>query len=180
MRIAASIPILPLVLALCTACDQAPAPAPVAPIPAPRTVPPLSFGAIAFPPHDADRGGFTVAEFIDGDRLRLSIPATLASLDLVKLPAGVINMPAVAADGKLDPSRTRTVAIRPIWMATTETTWEIYDGFSREREAHELAAVLQTFVSRPSRPYMDPSFGLGRGGYPAISLTSGNCQLFCT
>ena len=65
-------------------------------------------------------------------------------------------------------------------MATHEITWQQYNLFAKEviddfasqmaDEAAELGITIDD-ISLPTQPYVDMSFGMGREGRPAISMT---------
>lgn len=83
------------------------------------------------------------------------------------------------------------VELAPFWMARCEITWDAYDVwmsdldiFRREQtgvagnERDKAAEIYQ--LTRPTKPYTDMSFGMGkRGGYPAICMTQHSCRVFC-
>ena len=58
-------------------------------------------------------------------------------------------------------------------MQAHEVTWDEYGLFMFERQGGETSAkdALVDAVSRPTRPYVEMSFGMGIDGYPAISMT---------
>ena len=81
------------------------------------------------------------------------------------------------------------VKVDPFWMASTETTWDMFEIFVFQEQEKRLAMEqggLETAnipsvdaVSRPTPPYLDMSFGMGKYGYPAICMTQYSAQLFC-
>jgi formylglycine-generating enzyme required for sulfatase activity len=73
-------------------------------------------------------------------------------------------------------------------MGAFEVTWDAYELFmypddeQRLREAFgrdEYADKLADAVTRPSKPYADMTFGMGKRGYPAISMTQHGANKFC-
>ena len=58
-------------------------------------------------------------------------------------------------------------------METHEVTWNEYRLFMFAQQAGEVAHKDEVVdgVSRPTRPYVEMSFGMGNNGYPAISMT---------
>ncbi len=87
---------------------------------------------------------------------RVTIPNTTVSYDMVPIPAGAFDMG--------DPP-THKVHVDAFWMQAHEVTWDEYRLFMFA--APEDADA----VSRPTRPYVEMSFGMGIEGYPAISMT---------
>jgi formylglycine-generating enzyme required for sulfatase activity len=103
------------------------------------------------------------------------IPGTVVSFEMVPIPGGVFAMgtPASEPGHKSDESPVHKVTIEPFWMGKFEVTWDEYRLFMFSRQAGEVpgqdAAV--DAVSRPTRPYVEMSFGMGLNGFPAISMT---------
>ena len=67
---------------------------------------------------------------------------------------------------------------RGFWMATTETTWDLYDVFVFEFDTRDGAAKLDG-VSRPSKPYIPPDHGYGHEGFAAMCVTFKSAREFC-
>jgi len=75
---------------------------------------------------------------------------------------------------------TTKVNVNSFWMGTHEITWQQYNLFAKEvigdvknqmaAEAENLGITLDG-ISLPTQPYVDMSFGMGREGRPAISMT---------
>jgi formylglycine-generating enzyme required for sulfatase activity len=65
------------------------------------------------------------------------------------------------------------VTIDPFWMGKYEVTWDEYRLFMFSQQAGEVPGKDQDVdaISRPTRPYVEMSFGMGLNGYPAISMT---------
>ena len=58
-------------------------------------------------------------------------------------------------------------------MQKHEVTWDEYRLFMFSQMAKEDVNKDQVVdaISRPTRPYVEMSFGMGIDGYPAISIT---------
>jgi formylglycine-generating enzyme required for sulfatase activity len=67
----------------------------------------------------------------------------------------------------------RKVHVDAYWMQAHEVTWDEYRLFMFASQAGEIAHKDETVdgVSRPTRPYVEMSFGMGIDGFPAISMT---------
>jgi formylglycine-generating enzyme required for sulfatase activity len=65
------------------------------------------------------------------------------------------------------------VHVDAFWMQAHEVTWDEYRLFMFANQAGEIAHQDETTdaVSRPTRPYVEMSFGMGINGFPAISMT---------
>ena len=123
-----------------------------------------------------------------------TIPGTDVEIEMVPITgSGTFQMgsPKNEAGRAEDEGPQHPVTLRPFWMAKTEITWEQYDeyGFSKdlykkrrlgvnpaEQPETEKAADA---VSRPTPPYTDETFGFGRGGQPAISMTHHAAMEYC-
>ena len=59
------------------------------------------------------------------------------------------------------------------WMQAHEVTWDEYRLFMFASQGGEVAHKDEVVdaVSRPTRPYVEMSFGMGINGFPAISMT---------
>ena len=107
------------------------------------------------------------------DKRTLTIPGSAIELTFVPIPAGSIKL----ADPD-DPETTRTVEITPIYMATTEMTWDLYDLFVYGLDAVDARPGVDA-VARPSKPYIPPDRGYGHAGFPAIGMSYHAATQFC-
>ncbi len=105
----------------------------------------------------------------------ITIPGTTVSYDIVPVPAGEFLMGSTASDPhrQKDEQPRHKVRVDAFWMQAHEVTWDEYRLFMFDTEGGQLAGkdALVDGVSRPTRPYMEMSFGMGINGYPAISMT---------
>lgn len=99
-----------------------------------------------------------------------TIPGTVVSYTMIPVPGGRFEM---GTAGVADESPVRSVKVEPFWMGKFEVTWDEYRLFMFSQQANEKAGADATLdaVSRPTRPYVEMSFGMGINGYPAISMT---------
>lgn len=104
-----------------------------------------------------------------------TIPGTDVAYDMVPIPAGQFSMGTAESDPKhqKDEGPVHPVRIEAFWMSAHEVTWDEYRLFMFANQAGESAAkdAQVDAVSRPTRPYVEMSFGMGINGYPAISMT---------
>jgi formylglycine-generating enzyme required for sulfatase activity len=70
----------------------------------------------------------------------------------------------------------RMVALGDVWIARTETTWDVYDLFV---DAPAPPGAPADAVTRPTRPYVPPDRGFGHSGYPAIGVSHHAALEFC-
>lgn len=103
------------------------------------------------------------------------IPGTGVAFSMVPIPAGEFTMgtPGSEADRSEDEGPRHNVKIEPFWMGKYEVTWDEYRLFMFAQQAGETAGTDEVVdaLSRPTRPYVEMSFGMGINGYPAISMT---------
>jgi formylglycine-generating enzyme required for sulfatase activity len=92
---------------------------------------------------------------------------------MVWIPGGEFSMgamdpPAVSEVGMhaaVDARPIHRVYVDAFWMDKFEVTWDQYRLFMFAKDEGADA------VTRPTRPYVEMSFGMGIEGYPAISMT---------
>jgi formylglycine-generating enzyme required for sulfatase activity len=80
------------------------------------------------------------------------------------------------------------VEIAPFWMGKFEVAWEEYEIFMlktdyQRRQAMAINPTPQDkfadALARPTSPYTDMTFGMGKYGYPAISMTHHAARMYC-
>jgi formylglycine-generating enzyme required for sulfatase activity len=101
---------------------------------------------------------------------KVTIPNTTIAYDMVAIPAGEFTMGSTA---KPDEQPLHKVKVDAFWMQTHEVTWDEYRLFMFASQGGEGAAkdAVVDAVSRPTKPYVEMSFGMGIDGFPAISMT---------
>ncbi len=101
---------------------------------------------------------------------KITLPNTTVSYELVAIPAGDFLMGSTAVKDEQPPHK---VTVPAFWMQVHEVTWDEYRLFMFANQAGEIAHKdeLVDAVSRPTRPYVEMSFGMGINGFPAISMT---------
>ena len=74
---------------------------------------------------------------------------------------------------KKDEQPPHKVKLDAFWMQAHEVTWDEYRLFMFASQGGEIAHKDEVVdaVSRPTRPYVEMSFGMGIDGFPAISMT---------
>ncbi|QDV36008.1 formylglycine-generating enzyme family protein [Tautonia plasticadhaerens] len=122
-----------------------------------------------------------------------TIPGTDISFEMVPIPGGTFTMgsPEDEPDRMPHEGPQHPVTVGPFWMGKHEVTWDEYDEFAfsfdlrrKEREGvkdedqpdSELAADA---ITRPTPPYADETFGLGREGQPVICITWHSAMEYC-
>ena len=104
-----------------------------------------------------------------------TIPGTDVAYEMVPIPGGKYKMGAAAGEkGRRDDELPQhEMVIEPFWMGKYEVTWNEYRLFMFATLSGEKLGADETLdaVSRPTKPYVEMSFGMGTEGYPAISMT---------
>jgi formylglycine-generating enzyme required for sulfatase activity len=118
------------------------------------------------------------------------IPGTKVTYAMVPLPSGEFTMGSPPTEAKRNPDEgpQHKVKIDSFWMEKCEVTWNEYELFMYPDETKPVAptdgttnytSALSDAVTRPSKPYVEMSFGMGKDGYPAISMTQHACNIYC-
>ncbi|MCC6363816.1 MAG: SUMF1/EgtB/PvdO family nonheme iron enzyme [Bryobacterales bacterium] len=106
---------------------------------------------------------------------KTDIPHTVVSFEMVPVAGGefVMGTPASEKGRRPDEGPQHKVKLEPFWMGKHEVTWDEYRLFMFSQQAGETpgADPAVDAISRPTRPYVEMSFGMGLNGYPAISMT---------
>jgi formylglycine-generating enzyme required for sulfatase activity len=106
---------------------------------------------------------------------KVTVPNTIVSYDVVPVPAGDFTMgsPASVTGAAPDEKPSHKVHVDAFAMQAHEVTWDEYRLFMFANQAGETTHKDEVVdaVSRPTRPYVEMSFGMGINGYPAISMT---------
>jgi formylglycine-generating enzyme required for sulfatase activity len=104
-----------------------------------------------------------------------NIPGAGVGVAMLPIPAGSFTMgsPESEKSRSADEGPQHTRKIDAFWMSKYEVTWNEYRLFMFSKFSGEVPGAVPTLdaVSRPTRPYVEMSFGMGIEGYPAISMT---------
>ena len=126
----------------------------------------------------------------DMKEYKTTIPGTEVDYAMLPIPAGKFKMgsPDSEAGRQPDEGPVHEIEIAPFWMQKFETTWNAFELFmypneeKKTREPKNLDPALNALtdaVTRPTQPYVEMSFGMGKDGYPAISMTQHSANKFC-
>jgi formylglycine-generating enzyme required for sulfatase activity len=120
-----------------------------------------------------------------------TIPATGVKYAMVAVEGGEFLMGSPAAESlrKDDEGPQTQVRVGGFWIGKYEVTWDQYEPFmineidrrkdGMRKDYDPAVHSLVDAVSQPTGPYMEMSFGMGRNGYPAISMTQHAANKFC-
>ena len=73
-------------------------------------------------------------------------------------------------------------------MGKHELTWDLYElwmlNIDRDNQAYKKleetkSDSLSDAVTKPTAPYTDMTFGMGKSGYPAICMTQLSAKMYC-
>ncbi len=118
------------------------------------------------------------------------IVGTRATFEMVPIPGGTFMMgsPESEAGRKSEEGPQHEVEIKPFWMGKFEVTWDEYEVFMfsldvARRRIEQIEPtpldVAADAVAHPTKPYTDMTFGMGKNGYPAISMTQHAAIKYC-
>ncbi len=121
------------------------------------------------------------------------IPNSTVTFQMIPIPGGTFEMGSPEDEPKrsADEGPRHPVTIGPFWMGRTEVTWDefdqyIYSGRLARQPIPKGAApqdpetkALADAVTKPTGPYVDPTFGYGHGNQPAISMTHHAAMEYC-
>ncbi|WP_145855967.1 formylglycine-generating enzyme family protein [Pedobacter suwonensis] len=110
-----------------------------------------------------------------------SINGTKLKFDMQAIPAGKFKMGSNT--GKPDEQPVHEVKLDAFWMGKHEVTWDIFEPFlyrDYEKQASTSAIPAEVdAVTRPTKPYLDMTFGMGKANQPAVAMTQYNAIQFC-
>lgn len=110
------------------------------------------------------------------------IPGTPVSFDMTPIPAGTFLMGS--NDSKFpDQNPAHEVKVNAFWMGTHEVTWDAFELFlDKHYEQTMTEGGVEERVdglTRPSLPYLDMTFGMGKEGKPAVGMTQYGAIQYC-
>lgn len=111
------------------------------------------------------------------------IEGTSLSFSMQAIPGGEFMMGS-SSSSKADEKPVHKVQVDPFWMGTYEVTWDLFESFLYKD--FELSKQTQgkvpdevDAVTRPTKPYLDMTFGMGKDSKPALGMTQYNAIQFC-
>lgn len=118
------------------------------------------------------------------------ISGTEAAIDMVPIPGGsfVMGSPSAEKGRKSDEGPQHEVSLEPFWMSRCEITWDQYEiwGEKIDIARRQIFGTTPTdfdkvadVVTRPTPPYTDMSFGMGKQKNPAICMTQHAARKYC-
>jgi len=112
---------------------------------------------------------------------RQKIEGTALSFMMQPVPAGEFLMGSTK--GRADEQPVHSVKLDAFWMAPVELTWDLYEPFLYKNfeVTHSTGKVPAEVdaVTRPTKPYLDMTFGMGKENHPALAMTQYNAIQYC-
>lgn len=116
---------------------------------------------------------------------------TTFKIEMVPIPGGkfLMGSPAEEPGRRDDEGPQHEVEVSPFWMSKFEITWNEYEVWGDRVDSLRRAAYnkkstprdkVADVVTRPTPPYTDMSFGMGRERNPAICMTQHAARMYCT
>jgi formylglycine-generating enzyme required for sulfatase activity len=106
------------------------------------------------------------------------IPGTEVEFTMVAVPGGtyVMGSPKGEKGRNDDEGPQHPVTVKGMWVAKCELTWDEFDAWWRGKpgkkdDVEQEKPKDADAVTRPTPPYADETFGLGREGNPLICVT---------
>ncbi|MCZ4244829.1 formylglycine-generating enzyme family protein [Pedobacter punctiformis] len=110
-----------------------------------------------------------------------NINGTQLKFEMQAIPEGTFQMGS--KNGKPDELPVHKVKLDAFWMSKYEVTWNIFEPFLyRDYELKASDGKIPAnvdAVTRPTKPYLDMTFGMGKENQPAIAMTQYNAIQFC-
>jgi formylglycine-generating enzyme required for sulfatase activity len=118
------------------------------------------------------------------------LTGTSVTFDMVPIHGGhfLMGSPADEPNRNEDEGPLHEVVVDPFWMGRCEVTWDEYENWMFSLEIARRPVIqrkptpidlIADAVTRPTKPYTDMSFGMGKEGYPAICMTQLAAKTYC-
>lgn len=110
------------------------------------------------------------------------IEPTDISFEMALVPEGSFFMGEDS--GEHDEMPRHEVFVDSLWVGKYEVTWEMFELFLSENnvlfnDVSKEKLIILDAITRPSRPFEDPSLGMGKQGYPVINVSPYAALVFC-
>jgi formylglycine-generating enzyme required for sulfatase activity len=151
-----------------------------------------SFTTLGMLPEDLYRelgfkAGKSQAEF---SSYRQEIETSNLNFEMLPIRGGDFFMGSPQNDAKRGKNEllSHKVKVSDFWMGKYEVTWDEYelwminlDKDNREynNKPSDRGDALSDAVTKPTAPYVDMSFGMGKSGHPAICMTQLSAKMYC-
>ncbi len=128
------------------------------------------------------RVGAILGQPVLHERYIQDIQHTSLSFSMEAIPGGTFFMGSEM--GNTDEKPVHQVKISPFWMSTYEITWDLFEPFlykdyEQSKQTEGKVPTEVDAIARPTKPYLDMTFGMGKQGQPAVAMTHYNAVQFC-
>ena len=113
------------------------------------------------------------------------LSGTDLKFDMLAIPGGefLMGSPENEPGRRPDEGPQHPVKISPFWIGKHEITWDLYEPFVYKNQEIKRSTVPLSqevdALTRPTRPYVDMTWGMGKEGFPAIGMTHYSAVQFC-
>ena len=125
-------------------------------------------------------GDWIQTEFVS---YRDTIPGTTVTFEMISVPGGKFMMGSQQNEKarREDETPLHQVELDSFWMGKNEITWDEYElfVFPELEKQNKTPGQGVDAVSKPTPPYVDMSFGMGKRGYPAVNMTQYAALMYC-
>ncbi len=122
--------------------------------------------------------GFVMAQQMN-KKIELEIPNSEHKITVVEIPAGKVLL-GQKKSKIADEQPRKEVHISAFYMGAYEVSHDLFMIFRDPEEDLDEAGNPRTDgITRPSAPYEDPVFGMGKFGYPAAGMSQFAALQFC-
>ena len=133
------------------------------------------------------KAGQVQDEFVD---YRQEIKTSDLTFEMLPIKGGTFNMGSPASDEKRGKNEllSHKVQVSDFWMGKYEITWDEYELWmiNLDKDNREYNKSVPTkeddladAVTKPTAPYTDMTFGMGKSGHPAICMTQLSAKMYC-
>src|SRR4030095_3003879 len=149
--------------------------------------------AIVFPLLASFPGKNKYAKFKEEEKsfsnYRDTIRGTKVFFEMIAIPGGKFLMGSPQTEKEHHPEEgpVHDVQLDSFWIGKLEITWDEYELFvypALEKEQEKISVegnnnLRVDAVTRPTSPFTDMSFGMGKNGFPAVNMTQYAALSYC-
>ena len=121
-----------------------------------------------------------------GQPLTETIPGTEVSFQMVLLPSGLFLMGSAEGDSRAQSNEMpqRLVQLDSFWIGVQEVSYDEFIVFYQKEydnnaSNHPDSNYSADAISRPTPQYIDYTYGMGKSGFPAVSMTQQAALRYC-
>ena len=109
------------------------------------------------------------------------LPGATVTFDMVAIPEGKFTMGSPEDEKGRDAGEgpLHEVKVNAFWMGKQEIPWDIYELYVYKDYDVTVKDAQVDAITRPTKPYLDMTFGMGKEGFPAVGMTQYNALQFC-